>query len=55
MFVAGALAFTFLQVFVWVHGFMRHLPHAHTYALLVIGTGWLVLFAERRALQLRSR
>jgi len=53
-FVAGALAITFLQVFVWVHGFMRHLPHAHTYALLVIGTGWLVLFAERRALQLRA-
>ena len=53
-FVAGALAITFLQVFVWVHGFMRDLPHAHTYALLVIGTGWLVLFAERRALELRA-
>src|SRR5438034_601318 len=38
-FVAGALAVTYLQVFVWVHGFMRHLPQAHTYALLVIFMG----------------
>ena len=53
-FVASALAATYLQVFVWVHGFMRHLPQAHTYALLVILIGWLVLYAERRALQLQE-
>jgi hypothetical protein len=51
-FVGATLAITFLQVFAWVHGFMRYLPQAHTYALLVILIGWLVLFAERRALEL---
>ena len=53
-FVAGVLAMTFLEVFVWVHGFMRHLPQAPTYALMVILTGWLVLHGERRALQLKA-
>ena len=53
-FVAGALGITYVQVFVWVHGFMRHVPHAHTYALLVVATGWLILYAERRALELRQ-
>jgi len=53
-FVASVLAVTYLQVFVWVHGFMRHLPHPHTYALLIIGIGWLILFAERRALELKQ-
>lgn len=53
-FVAGALAITFVEVFIWVHGFMRHLPQAPTYALMVILTGWLILYAERRALQLKE-
>jgi hypothetical protein len=53
-FVAGALAVTFLQVFVWAHGFLRHLPQPATYALLVILTGWLILHAERRALELKQ-
>ena len=53
-FVAATLAITYLQVFLWVHGFMRHVPRPHTYALLVIGTGWLILFSERRALQWRD-
>ena len=53
-FVASALAITYLQVFVWVHGYMRHVPQAHTYAILVIMIGWLVLYVERRALQLRE-
>ena len=53
-FVASVLAVTYLQVFVWVHSFMRHLPHPHTYALLVIGIGWLILFGERRALELKQ-
>ena len=51
-FVGATLAITYLQVFAWVHGYMRHLPNAHTYALLVIFIGWLVLFVERRALEL---
>ena len=53
-FVAGALAITFLEVFIWVHGFMRHVPQAPTYALMVILTGWLILYAEGRALQLKE-
>ena len=53
-FVAGALAVTFLQVFIWAHGYLRHLPQPATYALLVILTGWLILHAERRALELKA-
>ena len=53
-FVAASLAVTFLEVFLWVHGFMRHLPQAQTYALLVILIGWLVLLSERRALELKD-
>jgi len=53
-FVAGTLAITFLEVFIWVHGFMRHMPQAPTYALMVILTGWLILYAEGRALQLKE-
>ena len=53
-FVASVLAVTYLQVFVWVHAFMRHLPQPHTYALLIIGIGWLILFAERGALELKQ-
>jgi len=52
--MAASLGITYLQVFVWVHGFMRHLPHAYTYSLLVISIGWLILYAERRALELRQ-
>jgi hypothetical protein len=37
-----------------VHGFMRHVPQPHTYALMIIATGWLILFAERRGLALRN-
>src|SRR5262249_52805688 len=33
-FVGSVLAVTFLETFVWVHGFMRHVPQAHTYAIL---------------------
>jgi hypothetical protein len=53
-FVAGVLAITFAEVFIWVHGFMRHLPQASTYALMVVLTGWLVLHGERRAMQLKE-
>lgn len=44
------LASTFLQVFVWVNGFMRHAPSAQTYACMVIAAGGLVLFTERSPL-----
>ncbi len=53
-FVGATLVITYLQVFAWIHGFLRHLPQAHTYALLIIAAGWLVLLVERRALELRG-
>ncbi len=53
-FFGAALAGTFLQVFAWVHGYLRHLPHVHTYAPMVILAGWLVLLLERRTLELRG-
>lgn len=54
-FFGAALSVTFLQVFAWVHGSMRQFPRVHAYALLVILTGWLVLYVERRALELRGK
>jgi len=33
---------------------MRHLPQASTYALMVILIGWLILYSERRALELKE-
>jgi len=53
-FVGGTLAAAFLQVFGWVHFQLGQLPHVSTYALLVILVGWLVLFVERRAIELRE-
>ena len=54
-FFGATLVVTFLQVFGWVHGYLRHLPHVWTYAPMVILTGWLVLLAERRARELTRR
>ncbi|MBT6156704.1 MAG: hypothetical protein HOK71_17555 [Planctomycetaceae bacterium] len=54
-FVGGTLAVAYLQVFGWVHFQSGALPHVSTYALLVIVIGWLVLFAERRAIELEDR
>ena len=54
-FVGGSLVVTFLQVFVWVHVSLRHVPHIATYAPMVILTGGLVLMAERRAAELREQ
>ena len=51
-FVGGTLAVSFLQVFGWVHFQLGQLPHISTYALLVILVGWLILFVERRAIEL---
>jgi hypothetical protein len=51
-FLMGALAVTFTEVFVWVHGSMRYLPPAYTYAALVVLSGGLILFVERRFLAL---
>lgn len=53
-FFGATLVVTYLQVFAWVHTFLRHLPGPHAYAPLVVMTGWLVLTVERRALALRS-
>ncbi len=53
-FFGATLAVTFVQVFAWVHGYLRHLPHVHTYAPMVVLTGGLVLYTERKALLLRG-
>lgn len=53
-FFGATLVVTFLQVFAWVHGYLRHLPHVSTYAPMIILTGGLVLLVERRALQLKD-
>ncbi|MBI3550068.1 MAG: hypothetical protein HY078_13605 [Elusimicrobia bacterium] len=44
-----ALTSTYGQVFLWVYGFMRHLPLVHTYACMVIAAGGLILFAEQNS------
>ncbi|HLY11198.1 MAG TPA: hypothetical protein VKW04_17995, partial [Planctomycetota bacterium] len=53
-FFGATLAVTFVQVFAWVHGYLRHLPHVYTYAPMVVLTGGLVLVLERRTLELRG-
>jgi len=53
-FFGATLAVTFLQVFAWVHGYLKHLPHVYTYAPMVVLAGGLVLYTERRALLLRG-
>jgi hypothetical protein len=35
-FFGATLAVTFLQVFAWVHGYLKHLPHVYTYAPMVV-------------------
>ena len=52
-FVGGTLVLTYLEVFAWVHGAVRRMPPAHVYAALVVLAGGLVLYAERRFLELR--
>ncbi len=54
-FFGATLVVTFLQVFGWVHAYLKHLPHVWTYAPMVILTGWLVLLTERRARELTLR
>jgi len=53
-FFGATLAVTFLQVFAWVHGSLHYLPKVQTYAPMVVLTGWLLLFTERRTLELRG-
>src|SRR5262249_20118804 len=53
-FVGGTLAVTYLEVFAWVHGSMRHWPRPATYAGLMVLAGGLVLLVERRFLALRD-
>ena len=54
-FVGATLATSFLQVFGWVHFQLEALPQIWTYSLLVILSGWLVLFSERRAMELENK
>ena len=53
-FFGSTIVATYLQVFVWVHGFIHHLPHVFTYAPMLICFGWLVLFVERRTAELKD-
>lgn len=53
-FFGGTLTLTFAQVFIWVHSYLRSLPHPYTYAPMVIIIGWLIFVTERRALTLRG-
>jgi hypothetical protein len=53
-FFGAALAITFVQVFAWVHGYLQYLPSVQTYAPMVVLTGWLILYTERRTLELRG-
>ncbi|MBI3552496.1 MAG: hypothetical protein HY077_08250 [Elusimicrobia bacterium] len=46
-FFGVSLTTTFLQVFLWVYGFMRHLPQIQVYAAMVVAAGGLVLFGEQ--------
>ncbi len=49
-FFGTLLVLTFVQVFLWVHASMAHLPRVATYAPMVIAAGALLLYVERRAL-----
>ncbi|MBL6764056.1 MAG: hypothetical protein ISQ14_03805, partial [Verrucomicrobiae bacterium] len=51
-FFGATLAGTYLQSFAWVHGYLRFMPDVLHYAPLSIFAGWLVLFVERRHLEL---
>ncbi len=52
-FFAGTLALTYLQVFAWVHWTMGVVPLPSFYAVLSILAGGLVLWMERRFIELR--
>ena len=52
-FFGVTLTTTFLQVFLWVHGFMHHVPEVFTYAAMVVAAGGLVLFAEQASFAFR--
>ena len=54
-FFGFTLVSTFFQVLLWVHGFMHVLPEVYTYALMVIASGGLILFAEQRSSQLMEK
>ena len=53
-FVGGTLSISLLQVFGWVHFQLGQLPQIWTYSVLVILVGWLVLFVERRSIEVRT-
>lgn len=53
-FFVSALAFTFLEVFIWVHSALHYAPVASHYALMAILAGGAVIFMERRCFQLRG-
>ncbi|MGB0581311.1 MAG: hypothetical protein ACPGVU_16555, partial [Limisphaerales bacterium] len=54
-FFGGTLAVTYLQSFAWAHGMAETAPLARTYSVMVVVLGWLVLFVERRNIELFDR
>lgn len=55
VFLGAALGLTFGQVFLWLHSILAFLPKVSTYGLLVILCGGLILYVERRSLELRGQ
>jgi len=51
-FFGAALLVSFVEVFLWTYGLLRHVPAPETYALLLVLAGAVVLFIERRFLEL---
>ena len=48
------LSVTYLQVFIWVHGFLKVLPQVYTYAPMIILSGLLLFIVEKRFLELNN-
>ena len=49
-----SLSVTYLQVFIWVHGFLKVLPQVYTYAPMIILSGLLLFVVEKRFLELNE-
>lgn len=45
------LSVSYIQVFIWVHGFLKVLPHVYTYAPMIILSGLLLFVVEKRFLE----
>jgi hypothetical protein len=54
-FFGGTIALTFFQAFAWAHGMAEQRPSPSCYSIMTIMAGWLVLFVERRNIELFDR